>query len=258
MSLTAKVAAAILAVALLAVALIGTLNYVYVTRTYLDLARERFGFVLYDLKSTIENNIGLGFELADLRLLQDIIEREKVRDDQILSIEVFDPAGTTLFSTDRGNIGDAIPDEWQRARGQSGGGAGWRVVEREAIVLGLPIVNDFDRTVGQVALSYSLSYYDNRIADIAGRLGTRYAAVILLLVPILAVGVFLVLRSTRHAFARMEGILVRLRDPAVTPAEAANDSSLQPVFRQAAARTAEALGDIRRATQDVQRLDDAI
>jgi hypothetical protein len=257
MSLTAKLATAILTVSLLAVALIGALNYVYVTRTYLDLARERFGFVLYDLKNTVEKNIGLGFDLADLKQLQGILEREKVRDDQILSIEVFDTAGVTLFSTDRGNIGDAAPDAWLRARAQAGGG-GWRVVEREAIVLGTPLVNDFDRAIGSAALSYSLGYYDGRIADIAGKLGWRYAIAILLLVPILAVGVYFALRGTRAAFARMEQILLTLRDPAVTPAQAANDASLQPVFRRMAGRTAEALGDIRRATQDVQRLDDAI
>lgn len=257
MSLTAKLAAAILSVALLAVALIGTLNYAYVTRTYLDLASERFSFVLYDLKGTIEN-LGLGVELADLRLLQDILEREKVRDDQILSIEVFDPAGMTLFSTDRGSIGDAVPEEWLRARGQTAAGATWRVVEHEAIVMGVPIVNDFDLVIGQVALSYSLGYYESRIADIASRLGTRYAAVLILLVPLLTIAAFLALRGTRRAFARMEQLLIAMRDPAADPAVAANDATLQPVFRRMAGRTAEALGDIRRATRDVQRLDDAI
>ncbi len=140
------------------------LNRSLVDKTYDRLAETRFLFVSQSLKTALELNIGLGFPLAELRVTQDLIEREKADDDQILAIEVLDETGRSLFSTDRGTVGEEAPATWSMAL-QMAGGQRWTVVERDAIVIGVPIVNDFERTVGYVALQYAKTYFDQRLAE---------------------------------------------------------------------------------------------
>jgi hypothetical protein len=75
-----------------------------------------------------------------------------------------DETGRSLFSTDRGTVGEEAPTTWSTAI-QMTGGQRWTVVEREAIVIGVPIVNDFERTVGYVALQYAKTYFDQQLAE---------------------------------------------------------------------------------------------
>lgn len=145
------------------------LNRSLVGKTYDQLAETRFLFVSQSLKTALELNIGLGFPLAELRVSQDLIEREKADDDQILAIEVLDETGRSLFSTDRGTVGEEAPSRWFTAL-QTTSGQKWTVVERDAIVIGVPIVNDFERTVGYVALQYAKTYFDQRLDEFSDSL----------------------------------------------------------------------------------------
>jgi hypothetical protein len=95
--------------------LILQLNRSLVNKTYEKLAETRFLFVSQSLKTALELNIGLGFPLAELRVSQDLIERD-------------------------------------------------------AIVIGMLIVNDFDRTVGYVALEYAKTYFDQRFDEFSDSL----------------------------------------------------------------------------------------
>ncbi len=149
--------------------LILQLNRSLIDKTYDQLAETRFLFVSQSLKTALELNIGLGFPLAELRVSQDLIEREKADDDQILAIEVLDETGRSLFSTDRGTVGEEAPNRWFTAL-QTTGGQRWTVIERDAIVIGVPIVNDFERTIGYVALQYAKTYFDQRLDEFSDSL----------------------------------------------------------------------------------------
>lgn len=151
-------------------------------RAYGRLVESRFLFVSNSLKSALEVNAGLGFPLHEVRQAQELIEREKAEDRQILAVEVLDQQGRSLFSTDRGTIGEDPPAAWQEAL-QAAGGRQWRSVDRDANIIGVPITNDFDQTIGYVALSYSASYFDRQFDAVAEKLLWSGLAVLALSVP---------------------------------------------------------------------------
>jgi len=162
-------------------------------RAYGRLAESRFLFVSNSLKSALEVNAGLGFALHEVRQAQELIEREKAEDRQILAVEVLDQQGRSLFSTDRGTIGEDPPQAWLDAL-QAAGGRQWRSVDRDAIIIGVPINNDFDQTIGYVALSYSASYFDRQFDAVAERLLWSGLAIFTILMPMVFILVWIFTR----------------------------------------------------------------
>lgn len=182
MSIRFRLNLALLAVVLVVISGVIGLERSLLDRAYGQLAESRFLFVSNGLKSALEVNAGLGFPLHEVRQAQELIEREKAEDRQILAVEVLDQQGRSLFSTDRGTIGEEPPAAWLDAL-QAAGGRQWRSVDRDAVVIGVPITNDFDQTIGYVALSYSASYFDRQFDAVAEKLIWSGLGVLTLLVP---------------------------------------------------------------------------
>lgn len=228
------------------------LNRSLVDRTYDRLAETRFLFVSQSLKTALELNIGLGFPLAELRVTQDLIEREKADDDQILAIEVLDDTGRSLFSTDRGTVGEEAPADWLQAL-QIAGGQRWTVVERDAIVIGVPIVNDFERTVGYVALQYGKAYFDQQLIGFTESL-LGWGAVILTVIAVtLGVGSY---GMTAAAAARPRALLALFSGE--TPSDQAQDDPLIALAASAQAKIDTAAAYLDARAKDLQRLDDEL
>jgi hypothetical protein len=104
--------------------------------------------------------------LDGLRNVQDLLDREKSRDTNILSIEAFDQNGSVVFSTDRTFIGDLIANRWLAAWKQADKEL-WYVQEEDALVVGGPLVNSFDAVIGGIALRYSRSFLDKVLGNTA-------------------------------------------------------------------------------------------
>lgn len=113
---------------------------------------ERIGLVATQLRDRIQPSLELGLPLHGLTFVQDLLVTERRRTSSILSIDVYDRAGRLLFSTDRGGIGDAIPEEWERAR--SAADALWSTARQDISVMGMPLRNGFEVPVGDVVLRY--------------------------------------------------------------------------------------------------------
>lgn len=210
-SLSAKISIAIIAIIACSLGLTAFLNLFKYEKTFLQLAQSRFGFVVFDVKSTVENSLNLGLPLIALRNTQAVIERETAQDDQILSMEVYDDTGETLFSTNRGGIGNKVPGRWLRQAGESGS-AGWNLIDDEAIVVGAPLVNNFGQVVGGIALRYSRAYFDLKVWDMQLEL-MRVAGLIFAIAALVAIlGVLLLLGGTRKSLASMEASLRQALD----------------------------------------------
>ncbi|KJV10730.1 hypothetical protein VZ95_03020, partial [Elstera litoralis] len=227
------------------------INRSLVDKTYDRLAETRFLFVSQSLKTALELNIGLGFPLAELRVSQELIEREKADDDQILAIEVLDDSGRSLFSTDRGTVGEEAPADWSQAI-QVMGGQRWTVIERDAIVIGVPIVNDFEKTVGYVALQYAKTYFDQRIDAFTESLtlwGIGIFAVLALVLLVSTMG------FTAASAARPRALLAIFSGEA-PPALNGDPLTHLAVAAQEKIESAAAYLDSR--AKDLQRLDDEL
>jgi len=80
-----------------------------------SLRDSRFRFSLHQVKAALESGLRLGFAPADLPAAQGLIDQVLARQQDILSVDVFDAQGRVLFSTDQSGVGDSVP-RGKRAR----------------------------------------------------------------------------------------------------------------------------------------------
>ena len=88
------------------------------TQESLRTQEARTQVALSQARDSIEASLGLGFSISELPRAQSLIETTLGKEPALLAIDVFDSQGTIRFSTDRGSIGEAAPDDWLKSRGQ--------------------------------------------------------------------------------------------------------------------------------------------
>ena len=148
----------IAALALIAVAGLG-LSALLIAET-IDRLRVRvvetnIDFVLTQLRQSVEASVGLGLELNEIRIAQDLVERARIGNRDILAVEIFDPVGVSVYNTDRGSIGEPVIDDWLEAIRLRDHSRRWRLEQSDIIVFGEEIQNNFGEPVGQVAVQLS-------------------------------------------------------------------------------------------------------
>jgi hypothetical protein len=116
--------------------------------------RERLSLFLSELREKVETDLRLGFDLREDRGAQAKIDELIRKDSTLHSIEIFDPTGKSLASTDRGTIGETVSQEWLRAMSASSG-MFWSWSSDEEIVLGVPLKGGFGEIAGHIAVTYA-------------------------------------------------------------------------------------------------------
>lgn len=125
--------------------------------TYLSLSgivseqqEHRILFRLENLRASIEANLSLGFQLAQIGGTQDLLERAKLMDANLQALDVFSSDGVSVYSTDRGVKGEPVPPGWHAAAQRVAPEAHWRYETDGELVLGLPIRNDLGDVIGSI------------------------------------------------------------------------------------------------------------
>lgn len=253
MSPTSRTILAILAATCLGIALCATLVFGGLDRLSLRTAEANVDFISTQLRETIEANVSLGLPLSDIRLTQDLIERAKLADPQVLAVEVFSPDGVSLFNTDRGSIGEPISPAWQLAIRYRIVNERWRVEELENIVVGQPIRNDFGEPVGYLALTVSGEARGlHAEAVLAGLARQAMLVVPAALAVVLLLSLWIFHRSARE-FVRLAA---RLGAESPRSADDVPPSSLAAGAEEARAATERAVLDFQQAAADVLRVDE--
>ncbi|HZY20484.1 MAG TPA: hypothetical protein VFE82_18590 [Ramlibacter sp.] len=119
-----------------------------------SLGNARLEITLEEVRERLEADLSLGFELGASSRAQPLLEDMLARDPRLLAAEVFDPAGVSLFNTDRGAIGERIPDAWRGALAAAGGR--WSAEAFDEVTLGLPIRGAFGEIAGHVSVTAPL------------------------------------------------------------------------------------------------------
>ncbi|MFY8106933.1 MAG: hypothetical protein ACOVKO_08440 [Elstera sp.] len=190
-----------------ALILTALLNYFKFEKAVTNVIASRFVVTVNGLQGDVENAMNLGLSLAELRDLQQLIEREERSDDQILAIEIADTSGTILFSTDKSRIDTPLPEDWLRTMTRSEGGI-WQETLKGNPVLGATLRNTFGQVAGGVMLSYAKSAISQRTAAVRPGL-TAAAVVAILACSLLTVaGVWLVFRNIIAGFRAGETYVV--------------------------------------------------
>lgn len=233
-----------------ALMLCAALVYGGLDRLALRSSEANIDFLLGQLRDSIEANVGLGLPLANIRLVQNLVERAKAADDRVLAIEVFSPTGVSLFNTDRGSIGESIPAAWSGVIRHRVVGDRWRVEELGDIVVGEVMRNDFGEPVGYLAVTMS-GEARNRHAD--GLLDALLARMAIVVPAGLAVVMLVAMVALDRATRDVRQLADLLLGRPVLGADARFAGAAEGA-RRAVDRAA---GDFERAAEDVLKTDEA-
>lgn len=255
-SLARKVSAALVAILLFSMLTTALFGYYKYEDVMSSLVRSRYSFVIFTIKTKVEDSLNLGFALRQLRQVQETIELEKVRDEQVMGIEVYDSRGEVLFNTDRGGIGTTVPEKW--LEGLSGPpNHPFSLLDDDAKIVGLPLVNNLGKVEGAVVLRYPTAYLERELGQLLGRLAIELIAVMAAFVVIATIAATLLLGTVRRKLGAMQASLDRaLAEDAASAAVAVGTSDdFESRFADFAAKTREAADHIRESTAEVERLD---
>ncbi len=241
---------ALIAPLLVAVVASGVMTYSAFNRLNVSLVQSRLSFILANLRTTVESSLGLGLQLNQLPGAQDLIERVRAGDLQIRAIDIFDRSGRSLFSTDRGVIGEPVPAGWRAAASAAQTGHTWHLESHGDALFGLNIDNNLGQIVGSVAVTLMAADGRRRATAMARFIGlVSLIAAAIALLGTLTGGWWLGRRATRP----MRQVERMLADDAAPPE---HESGLAGLVVAARARSTEAQQALTAATTRLAAIDD--
>lgn len=120
------------------------------------LYRAQVEITLQSVHDQLEAELLTSLALSRNMRAQQLLEDTVALDHRLLAAEVFDPSGRSLFNTDRGALGERVPDAWlaviARAPRQREGLPTWQLSAPEQ-VLGMPLRDGRGLTVGHLAFT---------------------------------------------------------------------------------------------------------
>ncbi|MEO1105454.1 MAG: hypothetical protein AAFW98_17250, partial [Pseudomonadota bacterium] len=139
-----------------AIVLVGLAGYALIAARSMEQAQAALSdaqlrFVMSRAAEAIERNMRLGLPLAELQQAAPILENTLTRAPSILAADAFSADGTTLFSTDRGAVGEPVPPLWRAAIAERRGET-FEAIALGHVTLGQPIRNDFGQIEGWAAI----------------------------------------------------------------------------------------------------------
>lgn len=165
--------------------------------------------------------MNLGIALSQTENTQEILNRVKAGDDQILSVEVFEISGAEgnrIFGTDSSVIGQKVPEAWVKAA-ERPDTTTWQFDEEQAFGVGIALINNFNKRIGGIVMRYSRAYQQGKI-DAMFQTLSRAVLVVFAVACVLAfIGVYVFFRPISTTFARMTASLSSLlsnEPPALT------------------------------------------
>lgn len=253
MASSSRVILAVLVATAVGLALCIALIFGALDRLSLRTAETNVDFQLSQLRDTIEANVGLGLQLSDIRAVQDMIERTKAADDQILAVEVFAPDGISLFNTDRGSIGEPVSPTWANAIRYRIENERWRVEELGYIIVGSVLRNDFAEPVGYLAIVVSGESRALHARAVVIELAWQAAWLVPLVLGVVLAALLVVLGFSNRGFR----LLARRLSSDLPPGESIGLSPQLAASADAVRVSVDrAVNDFEQATTDVLKIDE--
>jgi hypothetical protein len=233
--------AAVLAVAAIASAAAWR---VAVDERFDELRESRFRFGLATVRAALESGLMLGFAPDDLPGAQALIEQTQARQPDILSIEIFDPRGRILFSTDLGGFGAAVPAALRDSCLQPGD-APRRADDEDGRVQCVALVNAYEQVAAGALLRYR-PWASERAASDRG--DSWLAAMLAGLAALAALGAALGWILARPHEQRLRSVVAALRGGAAASGAAGAELAI-------AGPVPAGLAALERMESELERLD---
>ncbi|NJN45731.1 MAG: hypothetical protein HC808_03750 [Candidatus Competibacteraceae bacterium] len=243
-----RIAATITCAVAFALALTVMLNYVKFERTFSHLLESRFAFVVLDLRTVIQTGLDLGLELSAMSNVQTIIERAAERDDQILSITVFDDQKNLTFEHgESGLAGKTIPPDWL-AVSQGNEALDHFAGDPDIGIVGMALVNNFGHRVGSIVLRYDDSFYALALRHTLLELVHTAGAILAITALIAVVWVWLLFHGINRSLARMQTAINQLlNNPGTEVFQPVSHSELEMCYVDTEKKSLEALNQLAAA-----------
>jgi hypothetical protein len=156
-----------LVVSFFAVGMAAFLNYFKYKSTIGGIVKSRVLVIGRGIENSVQASLAVGMQFMELGTMNALLAREKASDRLVRGIDVFDHTGQIIYSTDRVRVGEKVPKDWTDASERSKT-TEWGIEGANEYVAGISLKNNFDLTVGYLALRYSSDEVE-RAARIAGR-----------------------------------------------------------------------------------------
>ena len=248
-SLSGRVTLTIFVIVLVSLMLSAVLNYLKFEKVLKRNEHARYEFITHDLRSVTEDSMRIGLPLSALRSTQALIDRRRAGDRYIAQITVFDEAGNRLYDTDRSVVA-AVPKIWRQAAVRppgSGVGPGGPVIIE-------PLVNNYGRTVGGLALRYSEVGLRRTMQGIGVILEQAVLEAALPSMVVLALGLALAFRNARRRLNGTRHAAFASLTETVPPDPSAHDEHA-PVPERFEDAIEQALALIRRTERSLETME---
>jgi hypothetical protein len=146
-----------------AVAMATFLNYYKYKSTFGKIVQSRLLVIGYGIDNSVQSSLGLGLSFSELGMLSSLLEREKASDPLLTGIDIFASDGKLLYSTDASRVGSPVSAQWLDAVTHVEGRE-WKSTTEHELVTGISLKNNFDLTVGYLALRYTRDYVETEVA----------------------------------------------------------------------------------------------
>lgn len=193
-------------VCLFAVGMAALLNYYKYRSTAASIVKSRLVVVGRNIENTIQAALGVGLAFNELSTLPAVLERERLADDVIRDIIVFDPDGHVLFHVGGDAKPASVTNSWLAAA-RAAASREWFVESRTDPAVGVSIQNNFDVKVGYLAIRYSTAAMAKAAGRVARDIAIGALAVFLGAAGLAALLVGWVMRRVEADVARMERAL---------------------------------------------------
>ena len=156
-----------LVVSFFAVGMAAFLNYFKYKSTIGGIVKSRVLVIGRGIENSVQASLSVGMQFMELGTMNALLAREKASDRLVRGIDVFDHTGQIIYSTERARVGEKVPKDWTDASERSKT-TEWGLEGANEYVAGISLKNNFDLTVGYLALRYSSDEVE-RAARVAGR-----------------------------------------------------------------------------------------
>ena len=172
MKLLIKLNLAFLCVFAVAMALTVLLNQAKFGDILRGLDDSRVSVVTLDTSRRLRQAVDLGLPLKDIAESQTIVDFLVDEYPELQSVSIFDADGRMLVhggQTLDGETADAAPGDWTVGNRDSGGEV-WRMETPHSFIVGAPIVNNFGKLEGGVAVRYGKARYSRIVGGLTDEL----------------------------------------------------------------------------------------
>ncbi len=253
-SLARKVSLALVAILMCTMVVAAFFAYYKFESVYSSLVQSRYSFVVFTIKKRVEDSLNLGFALRQLRQVQEILEREKLRDPQVVAVEVYGANGEILFDTDRGAIGTRVSDDLVAAI-RGGANQAFGALDEDMLIVGLPLVNTLGKIEGGVVLRYPSSYIQRGLGGLLSQLSKTVLEELAVFSVLAVLGLYALFGSVGRKLGSMERTLDAVMSVGGHAVAEVGADNFEEHYAEFIAKSREAMDHIRDATDEVGRLD---